>query len=156
MYIDDISSQLQVFLYSVGFGFILGFIYDIFRIVRTLIIKNNNAVPVQDIVYFLLCAVLTFLFLLVVNNGNFRFNILVALILGFAVYYLSLGRFFADFVISFSKRIIKSANVIAGLITTPYRFVAALFEKIYRKLPENLKNIKNSGKKAPKTLENKE
>ncbi|MBR4051387.1 MAG: spore cortex biosynthesis protein YabQ [Clostridia bacterium] len=156
MYIDDISSQLQVFLYSVGFGFILGFLYDIFRIVRVLVIKNNRAIPVQDIAYFLLCSVLTFVFLLVVNNGRFRFNILIALVSGFAVYYLTVGRFTLDLVVISARKLFIVFNTVSRLITVPYRLVLKLFGKTYRKLPENIKNIENSRKKAPKTLENKE
>lgn len=156
MYIDDISSQLQVFLYSVGFGFILGAVYDVFRILRVLIIKNNKAVPVQDIVYFLLSSVMTFVFLLVINNGKFRFNILLALITGFAVYYLTLGRFSLNFAVSSTKKIKGIFNAIARVISAPYLLVLALFGKTCRKLPENFKNIKFSRKKAEKTLENKE
>lgn len=156
MYIDDISSQLNVFLYSVGFGFILGFIYDIFRIIRILVIKNNKAIPIQDIAYFLLCAVLTFVFLLVVNNGRFRFNILVALVLGFAVYYLTLGRFVLNWVVFTARKIHIVIFSISRLITVPYRFVLKIFGKTYQKVPEKIKNIENSRKKASKTLENKE
>lgn len=143
-------------MYSVGFGFILGLIYDFFRILRILIIKNSKAVPVQDIVYFLLCAMLTFVFLLVINNGRFRLNIFVALVSGFTVYYLTLGKFSVDFVVSIVRKIISIINTIARVITAPYLFVLALFRKTYHKLPENFKNIEFSRKKAEKTLENEE
>lgn len=156
MYIDNISSQLQVFLYSVGFGFILGLIYDIFRIVRVLIIKNNKAIPVQDIAFFSLCAIFTFVFLLVVNNGRFRFNILVALVSGFCVYYLTLGRISVDCITALVKKSNRIITIFSRIITAPYRVVFALMGKTYRKLPENFKNIKNSRKKGKKTLENKE
>ena len=156
MYINDISSQLQVFLYSVGFGFILGIIYDIFKLFRLLIIKNNRAVPIQDIAFFLLCAILAFVFLLVVNNGIFRFNILVALVAGFTVYYLTLGRFSVHLTISFIKNVKLIINSLARVITAPCFLILSLFKKTNIKLPEKFINIKFSRKKAKKTLENKE
>lgn len=156
MYIDDISSQVNVFLFSVGFGFILGLIYDIFRIIRILVIKNNKAIPAQDIAYFLLSAILTFVFLLVINNGRFRLNILVALVAGFSAYYITLGSFSVDLVVIFFKKIKEKINNFSRLITAPYRFIISLFGKTYRKIPKNIKNIKISRKKASKTLENKE
>lgn len=156
MYIENISFQLQVFLSSVGFGFILGLIYDIFRIVRVLVIKNSKAIPVQDIAYFLICGILTFVFLLVVNNGRFRFNILVALVTGFFIYYLTLGRFSVSVAVSFSKKIKGIINVFSMIITAPFRHSADLFLKLFRKWPVNFKNIKKFRKKGKKTLENKE
>ena len=141
---------------SVGFGFILGLIYDIFRLIRVLIIKNSKAVIAQDVIYFLLCAVLTFVFLLVINNGRFRFNILLALVIGFVVYYVTLGRFVGAATVFFVKRIKKALYFFAGIITAPYRLVMVLYAKITRKLPKNYKNIKFSRKKAEKPLENKE
>lgn len=156
MYIEDISAQLNVFLYSVGFGFLLGLLYDILKIIRVLIIKSNRAVIIQDVVYFLLCSLLTFLFLLVVNNGKFRFNVFVALAFGFFVYYLTLGRFSVGFVVSIAGKCKKTLNTVARIITLPYRFIMVTFGKLHLKLPEKLKNIKISQKKAKKTLENKE
>lgn len=156
MYIDNIASQLQVFLYSVGFGFILGLVYDLFRIFRVFVIKNSKAIPMQDIAYFLLCAILTFVFLLVVNNGRFRFNIFAALVTGFTAYYLTLGRFSVGFAVAVSKRINSIISGFSIILTAPYRLAAEFLGKIYRKRAVNFKNIKISRKKAKKTLENKE
>ena len=156
MYIDNISSQVQIFLYSVGFGFIIGLLYDILRIIRVLVIKNSKAISVQDIAYFLLCAILTFIFLLVVNNGRFRFNTLVALVTGFFAYYFTVGRFFVNIAVAFFKKIEIIIILISKVITAPFVLAADIIGKIYRKHADNFKNIKISRKKGEKTLENKE
>lgn len=156
MYIDNISSQIQVFLYSVGFGFILGFFYDLFRIIRVALIRTNKAVTAQDILYFLLSAVITFMYLLVINNGKMRFNILLALFFGFTAYYFTLGRFVLSLVVFTAKKFKHYIISLAKLLTTPYRLAISLFGKSFKKMPENFKNIKKSRKKAEKTLENKD
>ena len=146
MYIDNISSQLQVFLYSIGFGFILGSVYDFFRIYRAMTTKKNKSIPVQDILFFLICSIITFMFLLVVNNGKFRLNIFVAMVTGFSVYYLTVGRFSINIIVLASKRIKIIINTISMIIIAPFRAITNLFGKIYLKCAYIFKNINISVK----------
>ena len=155
MYIDDISIQINVFLYSLGFGFFLGLIYDIFRLTGT-IIKRNKTVFLQDILYFLLCSLLTFFFLLVVNNGKFRINILIALVSGFYIYYLTLSKSILNFFINFIRSIRSIIVSVSRVLTIPIRLILDIFVKSNRKTHKKLKNIEISRKKAIKPLENKE
>lgn len=156
MYIDNTSLQLQVFLCSLGLGFIFGLVYDFFRAFRILIIKNNKYIPAQDIAYFFICSIITFVFLLVINNGILRLNILIAFLSGFAIYYFTISRFIINLLIISFKKFRTIINAISQLITVPFHFMILLFGKIHLKAPEIFKNIKKSRKKAEKTLENQE
>lgn len=90
-YIQGLPEQTHLFLQAVGCGFWLGVLYSVFRIARIGLHLKNKIVFFWDILYVLLCAVLTFFYLLAVNNGQMTFFILFGELLGWLVYYFSLG-----------------------------------------------------------------
>lgn len=162
MYILTLAKQTQIFLLSLGFGFILGIIYDIFRIIRLTFSKQNikNSKPtviVYDIIYLLLCCFLTFIFILTASLGKFRWYVIVGEILGFTVYYFSFGFIVINVsnkIIDILKRIIsfifmvifKPVSIIYRFITKNlikiYKFIKKIVKKISKKLKYHLKYIK--------------
>lgn len=108
-------------LYSVALGFLIGIIYDIFRIFKiTLgafgaerkkhfnslydkgikrVIKSNGGKVYSyiitafcDVMFFLLFAAVFSVFLFAFNYGIFRWFLLIGCIIGFRLYYISLGK----------------------------------------------------------------
>jgi len=57
MYIPTMALQTRIFLLSIGLGFLLGILYDVFYIVRLMITKNKYAIYIQDILYLLVCII---------------------------------------------------------------------------------------------------
>lgn len=84
-------AQVLVFAYSTVLGILLGVTYDVFRIVRMIINSKNIAVFIQDVLYFILSGVITFLFVLGVNSGESRFYILAGEGIGWIVYHVTIG-----------------------------------------------------------------
>lgn len=80
---------MNIFLLSIVFGFALGFIYDLFRIPRIIYNVSTKMIFCQDITYFFICGILTFLFVLVVNCGKLRFFIAAGETIGWCVYNLT-------------------------------------------------------------------
>ncbi len=145
MYIDDISSQVQVFLYSVGFGFLLGLLYDLFKTVNKFVFRTDNAVFIQDVLYFVLVSFLSFVFLLVVNDGKFRLHIFAAFLLGFGVYYLTMGRFFFGLVVLTYRKLKRIFNTTSMIILSPFFPVFSIFKKLWKSKAKNSeKNEKKS------------
>ena len=88
---QSIASQVLVFVYSLFLGVLLGITYDIFRIIRMVINSKNIAVFIQDVLYFIISGVITFLFVLGVNNGDSRFYVLAGEGIGWIIYHITLG-----------------------------------------------------------------
>jgi spore cortex biosynthesis protein YabQ len=86
-----LAFQFQGFLISIGVGVLLGAYYDVFRIFRTVFCSEKRAVFYQDIFYMLTSAIITFLLALGVNYGNVRFYILAGEIIGWCLYFLTIG-----------------------------------------------------------------
>lgn len=86
-----LSFQLQGFVISIAAGVFLGAYYDIFRIFRTVFQSEKRTVFFQDLFYMLSAAFVTFLLSLGVNYGEVRFYILAGEIIGWCLYYLTVG-----------------------------------------------------------------
>jgi xanthosine utilization system XapX-like protein len=54
MYSFEQSEQLNLFLLSLGAGFVLGVVYDILRTIRLTISKGKTIIFIFDILYFLI------------------------------------------------------------------------------------------------------
>ena len=90
-YITSLSSQAKNFLFSLGFGVLIGVLYDLLRIVRMSVSSSKRALYITDFIFVFTASVATFLFCLTVTDGQLRFYILFGEALGFFIYYLSFG-----------------------------------------------------------------
>lgn len=144
-YIQGLSTQTSLFLYSLGFGFLLGVLYDVFRIVRMIVSNNRYFVVFMDVLYFFVCGVLSFFFILVVDEGKLRVYTLLGEALGWTVYYFSLGAV-AMKVCSFTVRQIKR---LFSLIFKPAKFILRKIRHLCMKIIKYLKkSIRKSNKKS--------
>ena len=145
-YIQGLSEQTEIFLLSLGFGFLLGFIYDIFRTLRLIISRPSAFTVAADILYFLLCALLVFCFNLVVDSGKIRLYVLFGDMLGWFIYYFSLGEIISRFinkVVSCAKRVVSSLFCLflrpAGYLERKTKKLISFFKKIIKKFNKKLK-----------------
>ena len=149
-YIQGLAEQTEIFLYSLGFGFLLGILYDIFRTVRMVISNSKSFVFFMDLFYFTVCAFLTFSFVLTVDSGKIRVYVIFGEILGWVIYYFSFGAIalkVSNAVVSFLK----------GLFLSFLRPLKSLAGRIFRKFAKFegfcKKNIRKSEKKAKFNLQ---
>ena len=85
---EELYKVFITFLYGIG----AAFIYDILRILRRCIKHNVVAVSVEDILYWLLVSVSTFVMLIKINDGGLRFYFLIGAILGAMLYIFTAGK----------------------------------------------------------------
>ena len=67
------GQQLNELFLSCGMGFLLGAFYDVFRLIRLIMKPGAKAIFFQDLAYFLISAIVTFLFALAVMDGSCGF-----------------------------------------------------------------------------------
>ena len=144
LYSLSLAQQTKCFLLSLGFGFIMGIFYDLFRIVRISLSRGKAAIIVFDIVYCVFLCLCTFVFCLAVNEGEIRGYMMIGEAVGFLVYYFSLG----VFVFSATERII---GFIKGFFVSVFKIISFPFRWIGGKLCKFIdKILKKSRKKAQK------
>lgn len=143
LYSVSLAHQTQLFLQSLGFGFLAGALYDFFRAVRICLGGKKLAYKITDISYLLVMGFLDFLFLLSFNEGEIRLFVFFGELLGFIVYICTVGftliKYFEKFV-NFIKSILIG---IFKVLTFPFRKILENFRKFlkkHRKKPEKNKN----------------
>ena len=108
-YLPSQSFQLEGFLYSIALGFILGLIYDVLKTVFYLItFKPKKLINIRDTFFFIICFWATFIYLLVMCEGQILFYALIGEIIGFTIYWVLISRkITAPFFNTFIKKINK-------------------------------------------------
>lgn len=150
MYSFEQSEQLKLFLLSLGAGFLLGIIYDFLRAIRLTFFKGKASIFIFDILYFVIFSLLTFLFFLATNKGEFRAYMIFAIILGWVFYYFSFGIAAKSFTDAFVRVVHSVFSFILKLVLAPFKFIFNLFLKIKNKISEILLKFEKKSKKNRK------
>lgn len=140
-------NQIQTFGYSCIFGVILGAMYDVFRIMRLAVNFKEWGIFIQDILYFTISGICTFLFALAYNYGEIRFYIIAGGLIGWIVYYMTIGEIvyrFSDKILNLVRKIIKK---VWRVIFRPMVFIFNKIKVIMSKIRDKKgKDIQSSNK----------
>ncbi len=165
-----ITNQAYLFLIFILNGILISFIFDIFRILRKSFDTPNFVTYIEDILFWVISAIIVMYSIFVFNNGEFRAYIFIGIFLGIAIYMLFLSKTIINIsvkIISFFKALFLN---IIKIISYPIKIVLGLINKIlykplqqistiiYKSLANFVKkhyNIKHKNKNS-KILQNKE
>jgi len=81
-----LSTQFSTMLSMIGMGALFGVMFDTYQRFLNRPKRNRLIVFVNDLLFWAIQALLIFYILFLVNNGEIRFYIFIALLLGFAAY----------------------------------------------------------------------
>ena len=137
-----IAKETRLFLLSLAVGAGMSFLYDLLRVLRRRTAHRAAAVSLEDILYFLLCALLHFAFVLKDNRGQLRGYILVGELLGWVCWHLSAGAV-----------LVEAGSRLLGIVQRAVLFVSS-DEKDFGSFVEGAgKNFKKSYTKGEIYLE---
>ena len=107
----DLSLALQTvqFLQSIVLGAALSILYDVFYIIRSFFPRRIGPLMLLDLLYFLMCGVLLFEYLLQQNNGRMRYFIFLGVVIGWVVFHITLSRIIVkiiDFILKWLRKIL--------------------------------------------------
>ena len=144
----------QTYLFGIFIlnGFLIGLIFDIFRILRKSFKTNDVFTYLEDICFWLATGAITLYSIFKFNNGELRAFIFIGILCGVLIYMLWFSKVFINisvFLINFLKRIINLIiifpiitilRVLKKIIFKPVSFLIINFRK-------NLSNFKIKLKK---------
>ncbi len=107
----DSSSDLLSIIFAVVTGILLSLVYDVFKSIRNTFKSGVASVIIQDIIFSLLAAIITFLLLFIRVKGEIRWFVLISELLSFSLFRIYISKhivFFLTTVILFIKRMIIS------------------------------------------------
>lgn len=146
-----VNTQTIIFLQAILMGAVFGAVYDLFRIFRIAVPLPAGVIVAEDVIYFAFCGFMSFFLAMTVNFGQVRFFILLGELLGFLLYYLTLGVLVmkcAQQIIAFIRWIFQ---VLWKLILRP---VVRLLMWIGKRSQKFLENWEKTRKKLCKRTEN--
>lgn len=145
-YIAGLNTQTISFLFSLGFGLIIGILYDLVRTIRLIITPSKIVLYITDFLFILFAALATFLFCLTVTNGEVRWYILFGEIIGFFVYYFTFGVLAVRLTARIVRFVRKLFLKIIHIVFTPFRRLFAFLRQIFTHFVEKIQ------KKSKKTV----
>lgn len=107
-----VAEQTLLFLEALTVGFFLGLFMEPLRIYRMMARPGTVAVFFQDVIYWFLCAVCSFVFILTVNSGQLRIFLVIGIVIGMTVYFLTIGTL-----------IMKASKAITAFVFRVLRFL---------------------------------
>ena len=85
-----ITNQATLFLIFIVNGIIIGFLFDIFRILRRSFKTSDLITYIEDILFWILTGIIVLYSIFIFNNGEIRFFMFLAIGLGITFYMLTL------------------------------------------------------------------
>lgn len=131
----SVSEQTQLFWLSCLCGPVIGLVFDCFRAIRAIFPHSRLLVAVEDCLFLCLYAVFLLCFSLTMARGELRWFYIAGNLLGFFVYYFTVGRVIL--------------GILRGIFTPIRRFFALICEKLRRffvRLAKKTGEAEKSGK----------
>lgn len=108
-------------LWSLILGAFLGFVYEFFRISHRFHPKAAWLICIEDLLFAFICSVGMMLLFFNLSFGRMRFFAFPGVILGFVIWYFTLGRLFRRICMGISRRLYPPVRYIKGFVRTVVR-----------------------------------
>ncbi len=161
MNIYSVSQETYILLITVCGGMLIGFMYDLYCIIRKLFNPRKIATMMQDLVFWVFIFIVAFYVLVFSNEGEIRYYNFLGFIIGASFYRFSLSgpategmifmlRAIRRFVLDMYRLIKYPFNVALCLVSGPYNYckkrVKPLYYRVRRisNLPKDV--IKDTGR----------
>lgn len=159
----DATTLNQVYLFGIYSvcGIIIGIFFDLFRILRRSFKTPDIVTYIEDILFGIFTGIFLIFILFVFNNGEMRFFMFFAIMLGLLLYLLTISKYFIKInvtVLVTIKKIIKRILLILVYpITLLKKILSRLILKPFRILTIDINNLlkTNKMKKTKKVKKNK-
>ena len=144
--IVSLSGQAVSFLVSALGGFILGVVYDIFRVFRRIVRHKTVFTTAADAAFWIISTLLMFYILLYINSGQFRGYFVLGAALGCVIYLCTLSSLFIKFTLAVLIKIKNFITAAIRMVTAPFRLIYSLLRpkaaSIYRSSRRKGRDIK--------------
>lgn len=134
-----IEEELRLFLLSCAAGAVFGVYYDIFRAMRLTFPHHGFFVFLEDLLFLLTYGVFLSCFAAAEARGVLRGYYILGGLIGFVLYYFTIGKF----VMGFIKKLIKCVRKMLSVL---YKPIGEIMNKIVR---INVNAVKSNKKTTP-------
>ena len=126
-----INTQIHLFLIFIINGFIIGLLFDFFRILRKAIKTSDFITYIEDALFWLLTGLIILYSIFMYNNGEIRLFMFLAIIVGILLYMTLISKFILKISLSIINFIKKFFSILFNLIKIPFDILIKLIRKIF-------------------------
>lgn len=119
----SVKSQVNVFLWSIVGGVLIALIYDFFRIKRKAVKTGIIAIYFEDLMYWIIVAIVMFAVVYYSNEGEIRGFIFLGTIFGVILYALLFSKLVMNSAMFFIKLIFNILKELWKIITFPFKLI---------------------------------
>lgn len=145
---QNIMNEVTFFAHSFLLGIVITFVYDGFVVLRRVIRHNLVMISLEDMIFWIACAIGVFYMLVEENNGILRWFAVFGATLGMLVYKESVSDFFVKMASTLIRSVFRVILRVTGFLLRPIRFLG-------KKLYHIMKKFAKKSKKAVKYAKNK-
>ena len=122
-------NQIYILLSFFITGFLIGILFDFFRISRKAIKTPDIITYIQDIIFWLITGAVILVNVFLVSNGELRLYMIIILSFGSFVYFFTISKYF----ICLSVKIVDIIKKILRIIIQPFKKIINFFKKFSKK-----------------------
>ncbi|MCT4620710.1 MAG: spore cortex biosynthesis protein YabQ [Marinisporobacter sp.] len=130
--ITYVSKQAYVFLATLYGGILIGFIYDLYRILRCIFKPKKIATIIEDLIFWIVIGIASVWVLLFSNDGKLRFYTFLGFAIGAILYNRILSRFVIKGIVSILRVIKRIFLKVLGVILYPLKIIRKLLLRIWK------------------------
>ena len=108
-------------VYALVMGIFITFVYDLLRIFRRMIPHGIFWVSVEDLCFWIYCAVKVFLLMYHESNGTLRWFAVLGALLGMWIYRVTFGPLLVKYLSLVGKKVVGVLKKVLEILTRPVR-----------------------------------
>lgn len=132
--------EINVFLSALINGITTGFIYDLLRMKRRALKTRSFFVSVEDVLFWIVAALLVFITAYISNQGEIRLYFFLALILGISIYFWLFSRWVTQIITLIIKTVIWPVAMLIKFLRPPVNRLIAMIGKVTQKTGKRFHN----------------
>lgn len=145
--IVPINVQIYYFLSTVIAGIAVGIMFDAYRIITGVNNINRIVLAISDLLFWVLCAMIIFVFFLYSNNGDLRLYTFIGLLLGILFYFKLASKRFIIALRGIIYFISKLFRIVFILIVYPLKRVVYLLRYLLYLIKRLVNKVKGKAAK---------
>jgi spore cortex biosynthesis protein YabQ len=143
--------QLYFFLTTIIAGLAVGIMFDIYKTLRGFDNPGKLLTIISDLLFWILAAILIFIFFLYSNHGYLRYNSFIGLIIGLYVYFRFISKPITKALRWSTYYVIKFFRMLIALLFYPIRLLRYFIRFLFNKTRDGIsKGYSNSKKQLAK------
>lgn len=125
-----VNIQIYYFLSTVIGGFLLGILFDFYRITFNIKKPNKLLSAISDLLFWTLCTICIFNFFLYTNDGNVRYYTFIGLFIGSVIYMKFISKSLSLVLRGITFVVMKFFRVLLNLLKYPIKCIKYLIKYI--------------------------